>query len=86
VFDDLYFIDLVVIDLIFCYPRFIALLGFFSPSLNLNAVDQSWDYDIAPCMLLPVPSYLLHTFQCYMHGGIMLLFSQTQPTLEYYGK
>jgi len=34
VFDDLYFVDLVVVYLVLCYPRFTVSLWFFCPSFN----------------------------------------------------
>ena len=35
VFDDLYFVDLVVVDLVLCLPRFIVFLWFFLLALIL---------------------------------------------------
>ena len=40
-FDDLYFIDLVVVYFVLCYLRFIVSLCFFSPSFNFDVLSTS---------------------------------------------
>jgi len=36
VFDDMYFIDFVVVDLVLCLPKFIVLFVVFSPGFDFD--------------------------------------------------